>query len=459
MKCGIVTPIGPGHEKAYQSAVVSIEIAARKSQGPFDAIELFPVYDLKGELGRSKARNLGVESAHAAGCDWIFFLDADDLMFEEAFRSITDLVHAYDAIWGLICEAPHGRLDAVQLRPNQLPPTTSIHDLLKVDPFLSIQMGVFVRTAIALQNPFDEAMDTGEDFKFYLACWTKCRCVKGKFILFVNVRGNHSIGPRSADGVRWRESVARQIQETRNSLILSASTRAEGPDADMFNMFDIKIIYNQENESSFEAALECQRSFRVHGHNADLFNGVWRDDSQQFLDETGLRFNNFDERYARLDAVVGCFGSHYNLWRRMTRPTVILEHDARLDIPPVFEAFQNEFYQIFRDKVIVVNLGRPSYGNYAQQTKSGLYPLFSKGGGYFPGTHAYAISPGGAAHLVTHAMQHGALPADLFFNAKTFTFLAELWPWPIRCDDTFTSVQKIDGSLAKHNYNKDFQII
>jgi len=219
MKCGIVTPIGPGHEGAYQSAVVSIEIAIRRSQGPFDAVELFPVHDLKGELGRSKARNLGVEQAHAAGCDWVFFLDADDLMFDEAFISITDLVHTHDAIWGLICEAPHGRLDAVQLRPHQLPPTTSIHDLLNIDPFLSIQMGVFVRTAIALENPFDEAMDTGEDFKFYLACWTKYRCVKGKFILFVNVRGNHSTGPRSADGAMWRQAVTRQMQETRQSLV------------------------------------------------------------------------------------------------------------------------------------------------------------------------------------------------------------------------------------------------
>ena len=218
MKCGIVTPIGPGHEIAYQSCVISIEVAARNDAGPFEEIELFPVHDLEGKLGRSKARNLGVEAAHAAECDWIFFLDADDLMFEDAFKAVTEHVRNYDAIWGLICEAPHGRLEQVKIRENQLRRSTSIDDILKMDPFLTLQMGVFVKTAIALDNKFDEAMDTGEDFKFYLACWSKYQCIKDEYILFVNVRGNHSTGPRSANGAMWRMAVTRLIEETNHSL-------------------------------------------------------------------------------------------------------------------------------------------------------------------------------------------------------------------------------------------------
>ena len=433
MKCGIVTPIGPGHEGAYQSAVVSIEIAARKSQGPFDAIELFPVYDLKGELGRSKARNLGVERAHAAGCDWIFFLDADDLMFEEAFRSITDLVHAYDAIWGLICEAPHGRLDAVQLRPNQLPPTTSIYDLLKVDPFLSIQMGVFVRTAIALQNPFDEAMDTGEDFKFYLACWTQCRCVKGKFILFVNVRGNHSTGPRSANGLMWRESVTRQIQETRTHLVYSSS---------QFNQPAMKafIIHNPEAPQSVELAERCLASCVALEQPAQLVAGVPKHAARKIALDLGYNVNSYDyiethQNRPLRDGQIGCFLAHREQWIRciqLDQPIIILEHDAiLLERLAEYKAFQH-----------VLNLQRVVWDDPAWPWHAKMQTLVdvakARGDAKYlvlPGTSAYAITPQGALLLLKSSMN--MLPVDLYANKSV-----------VRIDDHPNSIVSVTNDFS-----------
>ena len=412
MKCGIVTPVGPGHEGAYQNAVISIEIAVRKGHGPFDAIELFPVYDLNGELGRSKARNLGVERAHAAGCNWVFFLDADDLLFDEAFKSVNDLVHGYDAIWGLICEAPHGRLDAVQLRPNQMPATTSIDDLLMCDPCQSIQMGAFVRTALALDIRFDESMDTGEDLKFYLACWTKYKCVKEKFFLFVKVQGNHSTGPRSAEDVVWREAVTRQIRETKNHLSHSSSR---------FNQSAIKafIIHNPDAPQSVELAKRCLRSCETFEQPAQLVSGVSKHDARKIALDLGYNLNSYDyidtkQNRPLRDGQIGCFLAHREQWIRcvqLDRPIIIFEHDAiLLGSLGEYKNFQH-----------VLNLQRAVWDDPAWPWHAKLQKLVDlrKANGdakYFvlPGTCAYAITPQGALLLLKSSMN--MLPADLYTN-------------------------------------------
>jgi glycosyltransferase involved in cell wall biosynthesis len=218
MKCGIVTPVGPGQEEAYQRCALSISIAAQNDLGPFSSIELFPIYDLDGEFGRSTARNIGVDAANEAACDWIFFIDADDLMFEDCFKNVAHLIHDYDVIWGLICEAPYSNLGQVKIRERQMSKIVLIDDILNVDPYLTLQMGLFVRTELALRHRFDPDMNTGEDFKFYLECWMNYRCIKENLVLFVNVRGNHSTGPRSANGRMWRASVSAQIKEARYQL-------------------------------------------------------------------------------------------------------------------------------------------------------------------------------------------------------------------------------------------------
>jgi glycosyltransferase involved in cell wall biosynthesis len=189
MKCGIITPIGPGHELASQASKLSVELAIQQGMGPFDEILFCPVDDTEGKLGRSRARNEGITAASQAGCEWLYFLDADDLMFADAFQNLGDAVDHYDAIWGLICEAPHDNLSAVKVRDRQIRSITSVDQVLNTDPFLTLQMGVFVKTQIAMDYLFDEAMDTGEDFKFYLSLWAQHRCVKLEQIFFCESEG------------------------------------------------------------------------------------------------------------------------------------------------------------------------------------------------------------------------------------------------------------------------------
>ena len=87
--CAVITPVGPGHEESwYKLCLPSIEYAINLDPGPFTDIKPMPIFDTAGELGRSRARNMGVAQAQAENFDWIFFLDADDLLFGGAFEAV-----------------------------------------------------------------------------------------------------------------------------------------------------------------------------------------------------------------------------------------------------------------------------------------------------------------------------------------------------------------------------------
>lgn len=215
--CGVITPIGPGHEQAYQELCLqSIRVAMQKSKGPFDEILIIPVWDLDGKIGRSKARNIGANIAHLNNIEWIFFLDADDFMFEAAFENVSEYIDKYDAIWGQIVEMPYNAEDSMKIREGQISLINDFETLVHNDPFYTLQMGHFVRTAIAVEHPFDEIMDTGEDFKYYLEVWKNHRCLKCDDLFFINVRGNHSTGPRCANGTQWRLAVEHELNMYKN---------------------------------------------------------------------------------------------------------------------------------------------------------------------------------------------------------------------------------------------------
>ena len=216
MKCGVVTPIGPGHTDTYQNQCVpTIQTAYETGSGAFEDVVIIPVDDTSGTLGRSRARNIGVNEAAKLNCDWIFFLDADDLLHSMAFIAVQNYLKDLDGIWGQIVEAPYSDLDAVKVRENQTISIRKYNDLLQIDPFYSLQMGHFVKVELASEFPFNEDLNTGEDFDYYLRIWNKYNCEKVDEIFFINVRGNHSTGPKSANGRDWRINVEKLISEAR----------------------------------------------------------------------------------------------------------------------------------------------------------------------------------------------------------------------------------------------------
>ena len=205
----VILPIGPGHEQMAEQAIESVTRASDKP-GPFDDVFLAYIDDRKGEMGRSKARNTA--AAKAKG-DWLFFLDADDLLLDNAFEDVAEHLH-HEAVWGLICELrPDGQL----LYRQQVLELDNYNDnergFLRHDPFLTCQMGHFVRRESF--ECFDESLDIGEDFDYYNRMWKNHDCVKIRKPFFVNRRGFSSTGPRSGTGRDWNKAVREMYEQAR----------------------------------------------------------------------------------------------------------------------------------------------------------------------------------------------------------------------------------------------------
>lgn len=225
LKCAAVTPVGPGHVERALECRASIEAAWREDRGPFTELEFCFIDDSRGELGRSKARNLGVEAARRVNADWIFFLDADDLMTPRGFAIFADCVNDYDAVWGLMAiKPPDGEY---HIRFPQALSLRSVDELLLLDPFMTLLMGHFVRTEVARTLPFDETMDAGEDFDYYIRAWGQYRCTKLTETISVNRADRHSTGPRSATADQWRINASARLERGRKERALERhSTRA-----------------------------------------------------------------------------------------------------------------------------------------------------------------------------------------------------------------------------------------
>jgi ADP-heptose:LPS heptosyltransferase len=217
-RCAVITPVGPGHEAFYENCLDSIEKSFTHHKGRFSEIIPIKIDDTEGKLGRSKARNIGVKKAAEKGIEWIFFLDADDLMAPVAFEYASPYLHNYDAIWGAIWSIEQGE-DVAKERAGQLPFLYSIHDVLSCDPFVTLQMGHFIKTLTALSTPFDETLDVGEDFDFYMRVWEQHNCIKIPLPFFYNRRGHHSQGDRSATGAEWRQIVEDILNKYRQGKI------------------------------------------------------------------------------------------------------------------------------------------------------------------------------------------------------------------------------------------------
>jgi len=210
MKCAVVMPVGPGHEMLALDAQDSVHAAFDRAPGRFSTLEMLAIDDTAASFGRSQARNNGVVAAAAAGVDWIFFLDADDILCADAFAAASPYLAQYEAVWGAIAELAPDEETGI-LREGQLAEINGIEQLLSCDAYALLQLGHFVKTSVALANPFDTALNAGEDFDYYLRVWAKHNCIKIQQPLFYNRRGMHSTGPRSATGRQWRESVQKIV--------------------------------------------------------------------------------------------------------------------------------------------------------------------------------------------------------------------------------------------------------
>jgi len=210
------------------------------------------------------------------------------------------------------------------------------------------------------------------------------------------------------------------------------------------------VITMVDNERSVQVADRCIRSGAKFGIDIEKSKAVTPKANPIALAEKfNIPTEGFKEVYSRYENCLSAFLSHYALWDEclLTNETfLILEHDAVIvDHIPVFKQFRD-----------VMNLGKPSYGKAQTPMQLGVNPLTSKR--YFPGAHGYMITPRGAKILIDKAKSHAA-PTDVFLSLQNFPTLQEYYPWPIEARDSFTTIQKQAGCLAKHNYGETYDII
>ena len=274
MDVEVITPVGPGHEE------IAIEaIASAMAMG----FECLPIDDTQGKLGRSRARNTGVKIATA---EWLFFLDADDLMHKDARKA--DKFKEYDAVFGLIND---GKVRVPQARK------IDYETLLKHDPTQTLQMGHFVKRKVALEYPFNEDMDCGEDFDYYIRLWKDKKCIKIPHTLFVNRRGFHSTGPRSATGKQWTEAVSALQARALHGNTQKKAGDYYVPSADrMFApVFERGVVFDCANLSR---ALEFVDNRRL-ALDIGAHVGSWSNELSKTFDSVEA-FEAADENYACL---------------------------------------------------------------------------------------------------------------------------------------------------------------
>lgn len=211
------------------------------------------------------------------------------------------------------------------------------------------------------------------------------------------------------------------------------------------------VITVKQLPQSVNVAKRCIESAAKFGIKVEHWKATTPEDKPiDIFREEGLSPRNFSLKFSRKENVLSCFLSHYFLWNscvKANEPYLILEHDA---------VFVKELPEIINlSEYPIINFGKPSYGAF--NIRKGFGPLFSKR--HLPGAHGYTISPEGASLLIQKAHER-AEATDVFIGHRNFSGnIFEYCPWPIECDDSFTTVQHEIGCRSKHNNNPDFEII
>jgi glycosyltransferase involved in cell wall biosynthesis len=198
----VVIPVGPGHQDVAREAAASV--AGASIPGGF-SVETLLVPDVHGALGRSAARNLGVEESSG---DWILFMDADDLLQPNAFHLLARelaLAPSIEGLWGgsrrIVTIWDPARMAVTGQRVVEFPDMqtreTDRARILGLSCWLNV--GHFVRRDLHERvGGWCLAMDLAEDYEYLWACLSHARRFSKIPEVIVTVRANlrSAVGPR-----------------------------------------------------------------------------------------------------------------------------------------------------------------------------------------------------------------------------------------------------------------------
>ena len=209
------------------------------------------------------------------------------------------------------------------------------------------------------------------------------------------------------------------------------------------------VITIKGHNKSESVANRCIQSGAKNDITIEKFYAVTpKDNPKKIFKDRGIPLQYFTDEYSKSENTTATFLSHLTLWEKaveLNENIVIFEHDAVIfDKIPLNTKFNG-----------CITFSKPSYGNYNTPTHIGPGPLTQKP--YFGGAHGYMVSPEGAKKLIEKATTDAG-PADVYLNINNFPWIEEYYPWACEAKDSFSTIQRTRGCLAKHNYNEAYEL-
>ena len=168
--------------------------------------------------------------------------------------------------------------------------------------------------------------------------------------------------------------------------------------------------------------------------------GIDKHHSEKFFRNHDLTWSyprQCKKRELTLRAEMGCFASHYLLWKKcveLDEPIMVLEDDVKFHAPVPALKFQ-EFIHLC--KPILHRPGRTHVLNKLPLSfREVYYPFRSSVGAW-----AYGISPVGAAKLLRSAQEAAVRPADNFITPSKVHMLFYR-PHPLTTSYHFSSIRQ-----------------
>lgn len=196
-------------------------------------------------------------------------------------------------------------------------------------------------------------------------------------------------------------------------------------------------IYKHGDIRSEELLDNCIESGKKFNYEIFPFKGVYGDEIDKQVVTLNLYKNKSGIRKMQSRGVVGCFISHFLLWKKcfeINKPLGVLEYDAEFinSLPENFlelfedylnldftrHCYYNKDINLYREKLTVQQHGVDIKQLSETAVTSGKNSFKYINNNHIKGAFGYVIKPSGAEKLIRATEEFGMLPADIQPNLK-----------------------------------------
>jgi len=221
-----------------------------------------------------------------------------------------------------------------------------------------------------------------------------------------------------------------------------------------------RMIILQSSEISCKMGAKCAARARELGNDVQIFNGIHGRDAHKILAQQRLVQYKPKMKGGRL-GVLGCFLSHYFLWRMVVatkQPLMILEHDAWMLRP-----LPDNVLELFPD-VLKLDSLNPYLSTYnkeleAQSDDLQIWSLHDRKehgkhehsrGLYSMGGYGYIIKPHAAEEIIDQCFRFGFRPADHMLHTTDKIDIHHIAPSIVRIHEEYTKHSMKTMSLTRN---------